>query len=214
MIPGDSEPARLPGYGVVPAGWARQLLAGAGGATDAGQGQDTGGDSEGGHAFRLWLRRLYTAPGTGELIALESRARLFPPGLRRFLTIRDETCRTPYCDAPIRHFDHIVAWHSGGATNQSNGAGLCEACNHAKETPGWSVRPRPGPRHTLEATTPAGYSYRSMSPPLPGTRLTGPPLSGTTGTTGRPIETGHHRREIRHDAKALKRIRYVRALAA
>ena len=31
-------------------------------------------------AFALWLRRLYTHPGTGELVGMDSRARLFPPG--------------------------------------------------------------------------------------------------------------------------------------
>lgn len=39
---------------------------------------------------------------------MDSRARLFPAGLRRFIRARDDTCRTPYCDAPIRHLDHIV----------------------------------------------------------------------------------------------------------
>jgi len=211
LFQGDSEAARLPGYGVVPAGWARQLLAGDGDTTGAGQGTDAGSDTDGSPAFRLWLRRLYTAPGTGELIALDSRARLFPPGLRRFLIARDETCRTPYCNAPIRHLDHIIPWRSGGATTSGNGAGLCEACNHTKETPGWSVRPRPGPRHTIETTTPAGYSYRSMAPPLPGSQLTGPPLPGTAGPAP---DAGHHRRELRHHAKTVKRTRYFRALAA
>ena len=65
-------------------------------------------------AFNPWLRRLYTHPGTGELVAMDSRARLFPPGLRRFIQARDDTCRTPYCDAPIRHLDHIIPWHAGG----------------------------------------------------------------------------------------------------
>jgi len=211
LFQGDSEAARLPGYGVVPAGWARQLLARAGDTTGAGQGTAAGSDTDGSPAFRLWLRRLYTAPGTGELIALDSRARLFPPGLRRFLIARDETCRTPYCNAPIRHLDHIIPWRSGGATTSGNGAGLCEACNHTKETPGWSVRPRPGPRHTIETTTPAGYSYRSMAPPLPGSQLTGPPLPGTAGPAP---DAGRHRRELRHHAKTVKRTRYFRALAA
>ena len=121
--------------------------------------------------MNVWLRRLYTAPATGELTAMDSRARLFPPGLRRFLTTRDDTCRTPYCDAPIRHFDHIIPWHHNGTTTRNNGAGLCEACNHTKETPGWSSRPRPGPRHTLDITTPTGHTYHSTAPPLPGTPL-------------------------------------------
>ena len=109
-------------------------------------GTHTGSDTDQHPDLHVWLRRLYTAPGTGELTAMDSRARLFPPGLRRFIQARDDTCRTPYCDAPIRHFDHIIPWHRGGPTTHANGAGLCEACNHTKETPGWNVRPRPGPQ--------------------------------------------------------------------
>ncbi|HKS02005.1 MAG TPA: HNH endonuclease, partial [Arthrobacter sp.] len=82
-------------------------------------------------------------------------------------------CRTPYCDAPIRHHDHIVPWHDDGPTSLANGAGLCEACNHTKEQPGWKTHPRPGPRHTIEVTTPTGHTYSSTAPPLPGSRLTG-----------------------------------------
>jgi hypothetical protein len=122
----------------------------------------------GGQELNIWLRRLYTAPGTGNLIAMDSRARLFPVGLRRFIQARDDTCRTPYCDAPIRHHDHVVPWHGGGTTSIGNGAGLCEACNHTKEKPGWTAIPRPGPRHTVEVETPTGRSYYSMAPPLPG----------------------------------------------
>ncbi|WP_224049830.1 HNH endonuclease signature motif containing protein [Arthrobacter sp. NicSoilB4] len=175
---GDSEPARLPGYGIVPAGWARELL------HNAGQDED--------QALNVWLRRLYTAPGTGELIAMDSRARLFPPGLRSLIKVRDNTCRTPYCDAPIRHLDHIIPWHHGGQTTHTNGAGLCEACNHTKETPGWTVKPRPGPRHTIEITTPTGHTHQSTAPPLPGTSPPG-------------ANTSHHRRYIRHHAKILIR---------
>ncbi|WP_235835494.1 MULTISPECIES: DUF222 domain-containing protein [Arthrobacter] len=129
-------------------------------------------------AFKVWLRRLFTAPGSGELAAADSKARLFPPGLRRLIQVRDNTCRTPYCDAPIRHLDHILAWHLGGTTNQNNGAGLCEACNHTKELPGWSTRthkPQPGRRHAFELVTPTGHSYESTAPPLPGTPPTPDP---------------------------------------
>ena len=216
LLQGDSEPARLPGYGVVPAGWARDALTqgqGQGQGRDGtkagaqaqaqgqgqGQGQQddarttgcattdsgttdsgtTGGDTTLGgtdpassEELKVWVRRLYTAPGTGELVAMDSRARLFPAPLRRFIQARDDTCRTPYCDAPIRHHDHIVPWHGGGATTQANGAGLCEACNHTKETTGWKAIPRPGPRHTIELRTPTGHTYHSTAPPLPGTSIT------------------------------------------
>ena len=157
FLQADAEPARLPGYGTIPATRARHIaLTGA-------------GDKD----LSLWVRRLYTTPGSGELVAMDSKARLFPSGLKRFLQIRDDTCRTPYCDAPIRHHDHITAWHNGGPTTAGNGQGLCEACNHTKETPGWTTRPVPGPRHTVATSTPAGHTYHSTAPPLPGTAPAG-----------------------------------------
>nr|WP_226921461.1 HNH endonuclease signature motif containing protein [Georgenia subflava] len=91
-------------------------------------------------AVLLWLRRLFTAPTTGQLIAMDSRRRTAPPGLARFIDARDQTCRTPWCDAPIRHRDHITAHADGGATTATNLEGLCEACNYAKEAPGWHAR--------------------------------------------------------------------------
>jgi hypothetical protein len=179
LFQGDSEPARLKGYGIVPAEWGRELLAlgqasaqGQAGVNPAsraghpGQGPAAALNAE----FGVWLRRLYTAPGTGELLATDSKARLFTGGLRRFIETRDDSCRTPYCDAPIRHIDHVVPWRTGGRTSVANGAGLCEACNHTKESPGWSTKAMPGDVHTLEISTPTGHTYQSKAPPLPGHR--------------------------------------------
>ena len=173
LLQGDSEPARLKGYGIVPAGWARELVrnGSAGQGTlqhPVGENEPAGESTRDASDFDVWLRRLYTAPDTGELLAMDSRARLFPRGMRRFIETRDDTCRTPYCDAPIRHYDHVLAWHAGGTTSLENGAGLCEACNHTKEDPGWSTKPEPGKRHTLHVTTPTGHSYHSTAPPMPG----------------------------------------------
>ncbi|WP_235036405.1 HNH endonuclease, partial [Arthrobacter sp. 18067] len=133
--------------------------------------------------FEIWVRRLYTAPTTGELLTMDSKARLFPPRLRRFIETRDDTCRTPYCDAPIRHIDHIVPWHSGGITTLSNGAGLCEACNHTKENAGWSANTVSGDVHTVELRTPTGHVYRSKAPPMPdpGTLRATAPMSESPG---------------------------------
>jgi hypothetical protein len=257
LFHGNSEPARLPGYGTVPASWARTLITpppphGRGGGAPPDDTTDGAHSSDGGRApgpgaaapntdrhddgqsggppqpggpgggtddpaFRLWLRRLYTHPGSGELIAMDSRARIFPPALRRFIQARDDTCRTPYCDAPIRHLDHIIPWHTGGPTTTDNGAGLCEACNHTKETPGWKARPSPaaGPgngrrsRHTLELTTPTGHTYHSTTPPLPGTPLR-PAAADQPGSQ----PGSRHRRQLRHQAKTLRREKPKVAAAA
>ena len=214
LFQGDSEPARLPGYGVVPGGWARTML------TNEGTGSDA---KDGDQEFSTWIRRLYTAPGTGELVAMDSRARLFPAGLRRFIEARDDTCRTPYCDAPIRHLDHIVPWHGGGATTGANGAGLCEACNHTKEMPGWKAHPANAPngaagtsalggqnalsgtRHALQLTTPTGHSYHSTAPPLPGTQRGSPAADARHAEVVRYREDSSRRKELRHHAKIHRR---------
>nr|WP_286179369.1 HNH endonuclease signature motif containing protein [Arthrobacter sp. ISL-95] len=159
LFQGDPEPARLEGYGIVPAEWARALLV---------EEQHPADRSE----FTVLLRRLYTAPGSGELLTMDSKARFFPQRLRRFIQIRDNTCRTPYCDAPIRHIDHVIPWHSEGSTHLHNGAGLCEACNHTKENPGWTAASMPGGLHTIRISTPTGHSYASKAPPLPGHKYT------------------------------------------
>ncbi|GAA3320796.1 HNH endonuclease [Arthrobacter ramosus] len=192
LFQGEAEPARLPGYGIVPAGWARTLLT---------------GYLEGGQELKVWLRRLFTAPGSGDLVAADSRTRLFPAGMRRFIQARDDTCRTPYCDAPIRHFDHVVPWHDGATTSLDNGAGLCESCNHTKELTGWRARTSPGTRHVLEIRTPTGHTYRSTAPPLPGV--------GIQGTD--PPDTAPHsrrRRKLRNHAKALRYARVTELQAA
>lgn len=148
----DESPAWLADYGPIPAGFARTLTGGA-------------ADPE----LKSTLRRLYRHPQSGQLVAMESRAQLFPKGLSTLLELRDRTCRTPYCDAPIRHHDHAVPRRRHGPTSALNGLGLCEAGNYAKEAPGWSVRTEEvDGAHTAEFTTPTGAVYRSTAPPLPG----------------------------------------------
>src|SRR5699024_3360945 len=88
-----------------------------------------------GPALRAVLRRLYTHPVTGELVAVESEARAFPEKLGRFLTLRDSTCRGPFCDAPIRQHDHIVPHSRGGPTSVDNGQGLCAHCKQKEQQP-------------------------------------------------------------------------------
>ena len=77
------------------------------------------------------LRRLYATPGTGELVAMDSKARFFPTALALFILLRDRFCRTPWCGAPIRHSDHAHTAADGGETSSVNGQGLCVACNIA-----------------------------------------------------------------------------------
>lgn len=130
------EPAHLDGYGPLPAGIARELVARADDATP------------------MWLRRVFTAPRGAGLVAMESRRRYFTPAQRRFVRVRDQFCRTPWCEAPIRHTDHVIPAVAGGPTSIANGQSLCQACNHAKQTADWQSRP--GPDDVVETITPTG----------------------------------------------------------
>ncbi|WP_009474589.1 HNH endonuclease signature motif containing protein [Rhodococcus sp. JVH1] len=152
LLAGGREAAHLQGFGPVPAGIARQLVADA---VDS----DTATS----------LRRVYSCPQSGALTAMESQSRTFPKSLATLIDLRDRTCRTPWCDAPIRHHDHIRSHRESGATTADNGSGLCEACNYAKEGDGWSARPvhNPGGTHLIDLGTPTGHHYRSTAPPLP-----------------------------------------------
>ena len=109
-------------------------------------------------------------PSTGALVAMESRSRRFPKGLAGFIGLRDQTCRTPYCDAPIRHRDHAQPRPRDGPTSAANGLGECERCNYAKEAPGWQVTAGNDENgtHTAEFVTPTRHRYRSTAPPAPG----------------------------------------------
>ncbi len=153
LLGDDDSAAVLEGYGPMPAAVARNLVRAA----------------VGDKRSRATLRRLYRHPKSGALVAMESRSRLFPKALARFIGLRDQTCRTPYCDAPIRHHDHARPHAGGGPTSALNGLGLCERCNYVKESPGWSVTTHDeNGVHTAEFVTPTAARYRSTAPPPPG----------------------------------------------
>ncbi len=127
---------------------------------------------------KVWLRRLYTHPQSGALTQVESTRRVFPRGMRRFITTRDQTCRTPWCDAAIRHLDHLHDHARGGRTSLTNGQGLCERCNYLKQTPGWTTETDPS-RHAAPPPGPGHHPHRTH---LPLHRPTTPPRTPTTAS--------------------------------
>lgn len=151
LLGGGTEPALVPGQGDVPAEVARHLVA---------------------HAIDLgaaWVRRFYADPA-GRLVALTTTQRLTSAGLSTFLRIRDQgICRTPWCDAPIRHDDHVVPASVDGPTSEPNTQGLCEACDYAKQAPGWRqvVVDDESGRHRVDTFTPTGHRYVSVAPRPP-----------------------------------------------
>ncbi len=116
---------------------------------------------------RAWLRRLYTSPDRTTLVAMDSRARRFPEGLARLVELSDQSCRTPWCDAPIAETDHVEPVADDGPTTRDNAQGLCRRCNLAKQAPGWSAQRDPD--GTVRTTTPTGHTYTSRPPPPLGT---------------------------------------------
>ncbi len=179
LFAGAHDGAYLQGYGPVPAQYARDLLAQTLARLPA--------------VEQVRVRRLFTDPVDGALVAMDSTARTFTGALRAFVQLRDQTCRTPWCGAPIRQIDHVRPHARGGPTRAENGAGLCVACNQTKnevqELPGWHIRTRPragagrpyggrmgnwglegpptaDPAPDLLITTPTGHTYRSTAPPL------------------------------------------------
>jgi Domain of unknown function (DUF222)/HNH endonuclease len=157
LDPHSNKPATIPGYGPLPADTARDILI----------------TSQG----RKWWRRLFTAPSgmrgkSGPIVGADQHKRGFEGWLAHLIRLRDqETCRSPFCGAPIRHIDHISRHADGGETSYSNGRGACERCNYAREVPGWQITvidagllAQP---HTIMITTPTGHHYLSRAPDPP-----------------------------------------------
>jgi hypothetical protein len=188
LLASDDEPALVTGSGIrasnpagnlVPAVVARDLVR---------------------DADRAWVRRLFADPESGQLVGMESSRRVFDGHLRRMLLLRDRVCRTPWCEAPIRHGDHVVAHADGGPTSLDNGQGLCERCNQTKNLPGWTAQTTgttragrdPGGGHVVRTTTPTGHSYDSTAPPL----LGGASRAAAVATARRTVKPSAARRSV------------------
>jgi len=149
LLEGHNEPAHLVGYGTIPAPIGRELVR---------------------EAEHAWVRRLFTHPESGSLVAIDSKRRRFGGQLRHQVVLTDDTCATPWCDAPVRHVDHPIPVRDGGETRLDNAAGLCEACNYTKELPGWTatILPRSDGSKVLDLVSPTGHRHRSRAPDPPG----------------------------------------------
>jgi hypothetical protein len=107
---------------------------------------------------KTW-RRIVTRDGI--VIGGDSRSRTFTGTLADLIKMRDGgRCTEPFCDAPIRHIDHIHRWSDGGKTEFGNGRGLCAFHNLVRELRGWRAT-RHGP--TTVTTTPTGHTYSSSA---------------------------------------------------
>nr|WP_219635637.1 DUF222 domain-containing protein [Nocardioides ungokensis] len=142
----DHTPAWLPWCGHIPATIARDLAATS-------------------PQIRSTIQRFFHYPTTGALVALETEAAHFTGHLRDHLTLRDQTCRTPWCNAP-----------SGTPTTPSRGtAAAPPAPTTAKASARAATTPK---RRPAGATDPSPATSTnptpSASPPPPATTTAAP----------------------------------------
>jgi len=151
LNPNTPTAAEMAGHGPLPAGIACDILH-----TSRG---------------RRWWRRLFTAPAGGPIVGGDRFRRRFDGPLATLITLRDRTCRDAYCDAPIRHLDHVHRRVDGGPTTMANGRGLCERGNYVHEMPGWQATViedgRHGHPHTVVITTPPATATPTVHPNRP-----------------------------------------------
>lgn len=176
----SDEPAEVLGHGPIPAPAVRWLLRGpdtppgtspesdeCAQSVESAQSVDDEAAMPPGVA-QAWIRRLWSDLDSGALVAMESRRSKFPIGLRRFVVARDLLCRTPWCGAPIRHTDHVVARADGGATDEANAQGLCERCNYLKQANLWrSCLGVGGAGRSVLLSQPGVGDVRSVPPRAP-----------------------------------------------
>ena len=145
LFGGDTSPARIPGYGPIPAAVALRLARDA--VTD--------------ERSKATLRRLYRHPNSGALVAMESKARLFPKGWpassRSATTPVERRIATPQSATPTTPNRTVATVRRPASTGWANAR------------PATTPRRPPAGTSTRSATQKAGISLNSSLPPGPGT---------------------------------------------
>ena len=133
LVGKTEEPGLLDGYGPIDADAARVLAASAASFT-----------------------RLLTHPVSGAVLDVDRTTYRPPADLKRWLEVRDGTCRFPGCArrAGRCEVDHTVDWQHDGRTAFDNMAHLCVLHHHLKHETSWLVRHLAD--GVLEWTSPAG----------------------------------------------------------
>lgn len=154
LLGNSDEPGSLDGYGPIDADTARELAR---------------------HAPSF--TRLLTHPETGAVLSVGKQQYTVPVDMRRWLLVRDATCRFPGCSRSAKHshIDHTTAWVHDGETRTENLAHLCPKHHKLKHETAWSVRN--GEDGVLTWVSPSGHSYVTE----PETRI----RAGTDGETHR-----------------------------
>jgi len=137
----SEEPATLDGYGPIDADTARKLTA---------------------HAPSF--HRILTHPVTSTILDVDRASYRPPADLKRWLALRDGTCRFFGCGRPARHcdVDHTQGWAKGGTTSATNLAHLSKRHHTLKDESRWKVEHGTG--GILTWTSPTG-AIRTTDPP-------------------------------------------------
>jgi hypothetical protein len=135
----SDEPANLEGYGPIDPATARRLAADAPG-----------------------FYRVLTDPVRGTVLDVERKQYRPPADLRRWLRLRDVTCRFPFCGKHASHadIDHTVSWAQYGKTKDSNLAHFCRGDHMVKHGTSWQVVQDVG--GVLHWTSPSGRCYTTV----------------------------------------------------
>ncbi|WP_051973672.1 HNH endonuclease signature motif containing protein [Cryobacterium sp. MLB-32] len=106
--------------------------------------------------------------------------------MKKYLQIRDETCRVQGCNKAVRYcdIDHTIDRQFGGPTTNVNLSHLCAADHALKHNTAWTVtQTADGVMHW---TSPAGKHYATD----PATRII-PPLKPPSTKAPHPPDTPH-----------------------
>ena len=122
--------------------------------------------------------RILIHPETSAVLSVGKTRYKVPADLKKWLEIRDGTCRFPGCTRQARHseIDHTHDWQYNGETRWDNLAHLCKRGHRLKTESGWTAEQTTD--GVMHWTSPAGKHYATQ----PATRL-GPNSSATANTT-------------------------------
>lgn len=139
----SEEPATLEGHGPIDADTARKLTA---------------------HAPSFY--RILTHPVSSTMLDVDRTVYRPPADLKRWLALRDGTCRFYGCGRSARacDIDHTKRWADGGTTSVGNLAHLSKRHHTLKDESRWKVEQRPG--GILTWTSPTGATWDSDPPPF------------------------------------------------
>ena len=105
--------------------------------------------------------RLLTHPESGAVLSVGREKYTVTAEMRRWLQIRDGTCRFPGCGRTARRcdIDHTDEWQYGGDTAHNNLAHLCRKHHRLKSLTDWAVE-QVGDG-VLQWTSPTGKIYKT-----------------------------------------------------